>query len=528
MIQGRLEGRLATALLDACRRHADRVALEGDGARLTYRELEAQARALAAVLRDRGAHAGAPVIVQCSNHPCDFVGFLGAWLAGVAAAPIHRSTPSEVVASIAARGRCRLRIDLLDAAVPSGVSILAADGTDRPPPRPDGGEDDDDAADDDGAGDENGLADPGVLHDAALVIFTSGSTGLPKGVVLSHRAFHGKLLQNQRRFDASSRTVSLLVLNDTFSFGIWVALMTLLQGGRVVMHSRFVPSRFVNALAQDGITFAGVVPTMIRATFAAMTGADIESARTRVQAAGTLRQVVIGGEPLGRQLSAELRRFIAPAQLYDVYGLTETSTSDFVLDPRDYPARESSIGKPAPGIRFRIVDPDSGQACAPNVTGELQLRTPYIMSGYLGDPALSRAAFSDGWFRTADLAIADDDGFVTIVGRLKELIVRGGNKITPAEVERALLRCTGVAGALVAGMPDPILGQRIHALLVPRAGERIDLDRLRGELEGLLEKHKRPDAYHVGAALPTGRTGKIDRGELQRWLAAGTLQPASP
>jgi acyl-CoA synthetase (AMP-forming)/AMP-acid ligase II len=289
------------------------------------------------------------------------------------------------------------------------------------------------------------------------------------------------------------------------------------------MHGRFDAPGFVDALADERITFVGVVPTMMRAAFATLTEAQLERARARLVAADSLRTMVIGGEPLGVPLSTRLRAFIAPAQLVDVYGLTETSTSDFILPPADAAVHGGTIGRAAAGVRWRIVGDDGGD-CAPGVPGELQLRTPTIMSGYLGDDALTRAAFVDGWLRTGDLASCDDDGFVTIVGRLKELIVRGGNKVTPLEVERALAGCTGVAAALAAGLPDAVLGQRIHALLIPKPGCVLDASALRRELAPVLERFKQPDVCYVGTELPTGRTGKIDRAQLPAWLAAGRIE----
>jgi long-chain acyl-CoA synthetase len=490
---------LVDALVRACMAHAGRTALDGDDLRLTYRDLLGEASALAGRLRAGGVAERRVVMVKCSNHPSDFVAFLAVWMAGAAAAPVHRTSPADVVDAIATKAGCVCTVDLLAGSWPAS---FAGPSPEQPP-------------------DE---ARQRLLDHAALVIFTSGSTGQPKGVVLSDRAFHGKLLQNQRLFRPTAETVSLLILNNTFSFGIWVALMTLLQGARVVVRSRFAPASLVDTLVSQRITFAAVVPTMIRATFGSLAPDELEAARLRIAAAGALRQVVIGGEPLGEQLSARLRAFIAPAILYDVYGLTETSTSDFRLDPADYPARGSSIGRPAPGVRYRVVG-DQGRECPAGVAGELQLRTPYIMAGYLGDEELTARAFSDGWFRTGDLATFDADGFVTIVGRLKELIVRGANKLTPIEVERALLKCAGVADAMVVGMPDPILGQRIHALLVPHAANAIGIAQVRRELANVLEKYKCPDVFYVGTSLPTGRTGKIERGRLQGLIAAGALRP---
>ncbi len=485
---------LVKALREACESHGPRPALVSGDVALSYEDFWCQASELAAQLRDEGVE-NAPVMVRCSNHPSDFVAFLGVWMAGGVVASVHRTSPPEVVQALQAKAACVVMVDGL---------AEPADKVQR----------------------LTGKAVPQhVLQDAALVIFTSGSTGQPKGVVLSHQAFAGKLTQNQRLFQVNAETTTLLVLNNTFSFGIWVALMTLLQGGRVVTLGRFTPQDFLSLLQHEAISFLGVVPTMVRATFGTLTAAELAQARTALQQTGRLKQVVIGGESLGAALSAQLREFIAPAELFDVYGLTETSTSDFVLEPCDYAAHPDSIGKPFPGIAFRVID-GKGQPCPPGVTGELQLSTPYMMAGYLGDPELTRQCFSEeGWFRTGDLAQVDATGFVQVVGRLKELIVRGGNKITPMEVELALLKCDGVAQAMVAGMPDPIMGQRIHALLIGKPGALLRPEALRHSLLQHLDRFKLPDTYYLGDTLPTGRTGKIDRGQLQQWIATAVLQP---
>jgi long-chain acyl-CoA synthetase len=490
---------LAAALESACIRHGSRTALTGEGTELSYQDLWQRAGALARHLIETDSVENEPVMVRCSNHPTDFVAFLGVWMAGGLVVPVHRTSPPEVVRAIQAKARCPVGVDMLPGTgKEASIQALAPEVH------------------------ETRALRARVLEGGALVIFTSGSTGLPKGVVLSHAAFLGKLQQNQRHFEAGPDATSLLVLNNTFSFGIWVALMTLMQGGKVATLARFTPRAFVDTLCAEQVSFLGVVPTMLRAAFGAWTRSELNDAKRRISAVGRLRQVVIGGESLGRQLSAELRDFIAPAALFDVYGLTETSTSDFVLDPRDYAAHPNSIGKPFPDIHYRLID-SQGEPCRPDTVGELQLLTPYIMAGYLGDEELTAQAFSGHWFRTGDLATAGEDGFVTIVGRLKELIVRGGNKITPLEVELALLKCDGIANAMVAGVPDAILGQRIHALLVAKPGASLNAGAIRRALAVHLEKYKAPDAYYIGDALPTGRTGKLDRGQLQQLLSAGTL-----
>lgn len=489
---------ILAALRGSARAHAARPALRGDdGTHLSYSQLLEQVDALAAGLRAAGAERDEAVLVRVSNHPLDFAAFAAVWAAGAVAVPVHRTAPDGSIAAIQQKARARLALDALAARPASAAPHAPADGA---PARRD------------------------ILRGAALVIFTSGSTGLPKGAVLSHEAFAGKLAENQRLFGLAPHDTTLLVLNDTFSFGIWVALLALNHGATVVTRSRFDAAGFLATLADEGITRVGVVPTMIRATFAALDAGALEDASRRLRAASALRDMVIGGEPLGEELSARLRALIAPARLWDVYGLTETSTSDFVLRPEDYAAHPGSIGRPAAGVRHRIVD-ERGAECRPGAPGELQLATPFVMNGYLDDEAITRDAFAGEWFRTGDLAAHDGSGFVSIVGRLKDVVVRGGNKVTPPEIERALCACPGVAAALVAGLPDAVLGQRIHALLVPAQGQALDAAAIRASLADRLERFKQPDACWVAAELPTGRTGKIDRGRLRAMIEAGELAP---
>jgi long-chain acyl-CoA synthetase len=493
---------LAAQLRAAALAHGSRIAVRGEAAELSYSALLVDAERLARELLDLGVRADDPVLVQVSNQVSDFTAFLGVWLAQAVVVPVHRTSPPGATAAVQAKAGCRFRVDL-ECSERARIEQL------EPAPDP---------------ASDTALA---LLRDAALVIFTSGSTGSPKGVVLTHTAFAGKLQENQRllSFDADDKV--LLVLNNTFSFGIWLALLTLLAGGTLVVRSRFSVADFIQTLESEKISRLGVVPTMIRALFASLNIAAGIQTPIGLLPSPHLRDVLIGGEPLSTELSVSLRQFIAPAQLYDIYGLTETSTSDFVLLPKDYRHYPGSIGSAASRVEFRIVS-ERGQVLPPGSRGELELRTPFIMAGYLGDELLTQQAFRDGWFKTGDLAVADAAGFVSIVGRIKELIVRGGNKITPLEIERALMQCPGVAAALVVGLPDPVLGERIHALLIAAAGNPLDAVAIKSALLRNLEKFKHPDVYYLGQELPTGRTGKVERGQLANLLKAGTFAIWSP
>jgi long-chain acyl-CoA synthetase len=432
-----------------------------------------------------GLAANEPVHVRISNQPLDLAAYAGVWLGGGVVVPVHRSSPPGSVAHVVSKTRARFEWD-------RSLKILS----DAPPPaRP-------------------------ILDGAALIVFTSGSSGLPKGAVLSHRAFAGKLeaIQSLLGFVQPDRT--LLVLNITFSFGIWVALLTLLHGGCLLPREKFVAGAFLKDLEDSRATQVAVVPTMMRSLIL-----DVAESHLRC-AAPALRQVLIGGETLGKGLGETLRALFAPAPLIDIYGLTETSTCDFFLLAHEAERYAGCIGRPSPGVRFRILDND-GNAVPQGEIGELNISSPFLMNGYLDEPAL--APIRDGWLATGDLAREREPGVVEIGGRKKELIYRGGNKVSPLEIEFACSAHPKVAATLAVGRPDQRLGQRIHALVVPRNKEN-EADLTPAEvyafLSSRLERYKLPDVLYFARELPAGRTGKADRGRFAAMLEANELVPA--
>lgn len=487
---------LAALILERCVENGDATALVARDVRLTYGELDARAAALAQTLGASGIEPDEPVLVPVSNHPGDLVAFLGAWRAGGVVVPLHRASPGAVVQeylhATGARFIARMDGPIAAAGKWRASGDLHIAGHDAPPPR-------------------------AFLSGAALVIFTSGSTGRPKGVVLSHRALAGKLAANDSLLHFQRGKSTLLVLNITFSFGIWVSLLTLLTGGTLRMHEKFTPRAFCTAIAMEPVARTAVVPTMMRA-LAADPPVELDAAGR----SGTLAQILIGGESLGPALAEDIAARFPHAGLVDIYGLTETATSDFFLFPGDQARFPGSIGRPAPHVEFRIVDA-GGAVAAAGETGELQIRTPFIMNGYLDAPELTTAAFQDGWFRTGDMGHVREGGVVELAGRAKELISRGGNKISPLELENVFAAHPDVAAAMAAGAADPILGERIHMLVVPRTGRVLTHDSLRAHAASRLPKFRWPDAYHFADALPLGRTGKADRGALKAMIERGEL-----
>jgi long-chain acyl-CoA synthetase len=234
--------------------------------------------------------------------------------------------------------------------------------------------------------------------------------------------------------------------------------------------------------------------------------------------APSLRKILTGGELLPSALGESVRAALPQAGLYDLYGLTETGSCDFCLPPSAAGAGAGSVGRPTEGVAFRILGEDGGPV-PDGTAGELSIRTPFGMLGYLDDPALTAASFRDGYFRTGDLARIRRDGRVEIAGRLKDIIARGGNKIAPAEIDALLASHPGVAAALTAGVPDERLGEAIWAVVVPRPGAGLTAEDLRRWAAGRIERYKVPDGIVFRQSLPAGPTGKLLRSGVARLVA---------
>lgn len=473
--------RLDTLLLAACAARGEAAAIEDAHGALTYAALAAAAGRLAATLRAAGLERDEPVLTAVANAPEDFAAFIGVWMAGGVAVPVSRAAPAAATEAMRAATGARFMVT---------GEALATVGADAPPARP-------------------------ILRDAALIIFTSGSTGAPKGVVIGHAAFAAKLKEIDGELCFTPETRSLVVLQITFVFGIWVTLLTLLKGGTAFIAPRFEPAATMADITARRITDAAFVPTMLRRILAA----DPAAIATTLKGA-VLTRIHTGGEPFSPALGERLRALFPGAEIIDIYGLTETASSDFFLFTRPGEAFKGGIGRISKSETFRIADAD-GRDVPAGEAGELQIATPFIMNGYLDRPDLTEAAFADGYFRTGDLARVRPDGMVELVGRAKDLIMRSGAKISPLELDHLIAQHPAVAAALTVGVADPIVGERIHVLVVPRADGAVSEADLKQWAASRLERYKQPDVYHFGSELPTGRTGKVDREALRRSIGTG-------
>lgn len=484
---------LGVALEESCIKHANRLALSNTHGEFSYSDLLSAAKKLAEKLKILGVGLNEPVHVLVSNQPSDIAAIFAIWLAGGVIVPIHRSSPPEVHQKIQQKSHAHLLVDYLSFADAPQVTII---------------------------GSSREKFDQ-LLNDAAFVIFTSGSTGEPKGVVVSHQSFRGKLSEIDKLLEFNQLDRILLVLNINFVFGLWSALETLLHGGALYLHEKFDPEMFISTLGEKGITRVGVVPTMMRVIFSK---SDlVEQIQSKVNT-GTLQQILIGGESLGKSLAMMVRKEFSKSKLIDIYGSTETASCDFFSFPDNYSKYPGSIGGPSGGVKFRIVD-EFDKPVQRGMEGGLQIYSPYLMKGYLGDQELTKAAFSGEWFKTGDIAKEVAPSILELMGRSKDLISRGGNKVTPGEIEQAICAHPSVAAAMAVGMPDAVLGERIHVLIVLNSSKSISKEEINSHLSLRLEKYKLPDFFYVVDSLPTGKTGKADRTQLRDQILNGTLIP---
>jgi len=432
-----------------------------DGEWFGANDIAASADSIANDLSSAGLTPDEPVILFISNAPEDLAGFLGIWSAGGVAVPIHVDTPEQAAKALKARLQARFSVRRF--AVKT-ISQL------RPPDRK-------------------------VLQGAALIVFTSGSTGQPKGVVLGHAGLCWKLQALSRLIPMEERDTVVAALQMTFIFGIWVSLLSLMSGAHLLLAPKLSKTGFGEHEAD--ISIIAAVPTLLRAL----------CAQDQI-GLPALRAILTGGEPFGAALATDLASRAPRARIFDLFGLTESGSCDFCAMHQGASDMQGAIGRETEGVECRIHElPDLN---LPDGVGELQVRSPSLMLGYLDDPAQTRQAFSDGYFRTGDLVSRRENGLVELVGRSKDVISRGGNKIAPLEIENLYSGHDRVSAALAFGVPDERLGERLHLLIVATDGG-ISEDQLRIWSANRLERFKTPDVFHFVASLPVGRTGKADR-----------------
>jgi oxalate---CoA ligase len=341
----------------------------------------------------------------------------------------------------------------------------------------------------------------------AFILQTSSTTGEPKLIPYSHRNMLAAARRVQGWFGLTPSDRCLSVSPVHYSHGLKVTVfIPLITGGSIAFPLDASRLDIAECFGELQPTWYSAGPTLHRYMLDKM----LDREKADVRTSHTLRFVVSGGAPLPEHVCVGLQRVLAVPVL-EHYGNSEAAQISANLPPPG-PAKLGTCGIP-PKNTVKIVREDGSQA-APRQKGEVWVRGPTLTSGYLDDPELNRAAFVDGWFRTGDTGSLDDDGFLTLHGREKELINRGGEKIAPAEIDDALMRHPAVAEAAAYAVHHPRLGEDVAAAVVLRPGSTVTKDELRKFLSTQLAWFKVPRHLLFQDQLPRGPTGKVQRQRL--------------
>jgi len=346
----------------------------------------------------------------------------------------------------------------------------------------------------------------------AALLYTSGTSGLPKGVMLTH----GNLASNIRQFaevvEFTRRDVLMGVLPQFHSFGFTaLTLAPLMLRLRAVYSARFVPHRIVKLMREHRPTLFIGIPSMYNALLGVKSATPEDFA--------SFREMISGGEPLPRATACRFRERFA-REIREGYGLTETSPVTHVnVTGR---SRKGTVGRPLPRLEQRIADPETGAVLPPGPDGEIRLRGPNVFAGYWNRPEETRAAFdADGYFRTGDIGRVDRDGYLSITGRLKEMMIVGGENVFPREIEEVLNHHPSIHASGVVGSRDAVRGEVPIAFVEMEDGAGFDETALRQHCRDRLAGYKVPRDIRVVEVLPRSPTGKVLRRRLQDGIARG-------
>jgi fatty-acyl-CoA synthase len=521
----RVRGRsVAQALGARAAEDGERVFLICGERRLTYRQVDAQAAALAAALHELGIERGDRIALDLPNWPEFVVAMFAAAKLGAVIVPLnHRYTMPELQymlrhseAAVVISAESFAGVDYLQlfegflTSLPDLQYVVTVGDAEL-------WYDDRIYQFQDLLSSGEGRAVPEVEvdpeTDVFTILYTSGTMGKPKGVVLTH----ANLLT------AAANTVDAIGLGpDDVVFGVTTIfhvfglgpgiLGTATAGATLVLQDQFMPAEALQLIERHRVTVHYGVPTVFITELRELPGSkrDISS----------LRVGVVAGAPIGDELVRRIREELCP-NLQVAYSLTETASTAAITRPDDPQEKQVfTVGRPLPGTEVRVVDLD-GTVLPVESLGEIALKGPGVMKGYYRQPGETTQAFdADGFFLTGDLGMIDEEGYLHIVGRRKELIIRGGFNVYPREVEDRLHAHPAVLDVAVVGLPHEVLGEVVCACIVPVEGAIVTGEEVREWCRGTLADYKIPDLVRFLDSFPLTGSGKVRRVELARMISA--------
>jgi long-chain acyl-CoA synthetase len=514
----RMEYNLAALGEDSFERHGDYESLMFEGRWHRSGELFERGRRLAGGLRDLGISPGDRVAVMLPNCPEVGVGYAGLWRAGAAITPVVFLLPPPELRYVLEHSGARA---VVTAPELLGGVLAAAKGLDTlewvistgDAPGP-------------GAGSGNGDGGTTVLpmaslekaqpagivprdnHDLAALLYTGGTTGRAKGVMLSHENLWrcGKASQEASRIPGVNRHVVPLPLSHAFGLIVTIVGLHSVEPYASVLQRWFDPAAFLELVQRYRVQSGVVVPSMLQMLLAQpLEDYDLSS----------LRYLVCGAAPLPPEAAREIERRVPGLEVREGYGCTESGA---VISSTPAGRRKlGSVGPPLPGYEVRILD-EHDREVAVGERGEICCRAPGVMLGYWDAPETTADTLRGGWLHTGDIGRLDEDGYLWVVDRKKDLIIRGGFNVFPRDVEETLVAHPAVAMAGVVGRPDPLHGEEVVAFVSLRRGAKASGEELIGFARSRLSAYKYPREVHVLDDLPLTPVGKVDRKALRARL----------
>ena len=498
---------LARRAEDTLERLGDHRSLFFEGSWHTSAQLAARARRAAAGFVALGVRPGDRVVLCMANCPEVGITYAALWRAGAVATPVlfllsedelrHVFRDSGAVAVVTTP-------EFLPkvAASAGGVPVVVVGG--------DGGDSGGTVswAELEG-GDELSIVDR-TPDDLAALLYTGGTTGRSKGVALTHAGLDAAGEAASLAARSPGRTRSLLPLPLAHVYGLMVSVAGLhaQEPGESVLMRWFDPAGFVALVEQHRTQMSALVPSMISMLLAQPLEEHDLSCLERISS---------GGAPLAPEVALELERRLPGVEVREGYGCTESSALISAQPPDE--RRLGSVGKPVPGVEVRIVGPD-GEVLGPGDDGEICVRGPVVMSGYWQSPEATAETLRDGWLHTGDVGHLDDDGYLYVVDRIKDLIIRNGFNVYPRDVEDVLLAHPEITAAAVVGRPDPRTGEEVVAFVSVTPGSRLTPDLVVAHAQRHLSAAKYPREVRIVDAIPLTSVMKTDRKALRAQVRA--------
>ncbi|MER6538450.1 fatty acid--CoA ligase family protein [Streptomyces sp900105755] len=497
------------SLLDAA---PDRPAVHWRGRVVSAGELAGAVAGAARTLRGLGVGPGGVVgVLVAPNSPDMLVARYAAHLLGAAVTYLRSTNPGTTVPVLSPEAQLRILLDssadvlFTDTANAGRAQDLAQRMSRRPPVTGFGvgapGAVPVDPAD----RRDLGTLPPADPQTLAAIVFTSGSTGHPKGIRLSMRAWDS--LVSATAAAVTEPDPRILVVTPLSHTAGPMADAVLAVGGTVFLHEEFDPARALRAVAEHRITRTFMAtPHLYRAA---------DHARAEPADLSSLRQLIYSGSAAAPARIEEAAAVFGPV-LVQGYGTTEGGRIT-MLDPGEHqdPHLRSTVGRTFPETEVKVCDPHSGAGLAVGLTGEVWVRSPHVMDGYLGDPALTAQVLRDGWYRTGDIGRLDERGYLHLLDRVADMVKTAGVKVYPAVVEREIAALPDVAHVAVYGVRDADHVEHVHAAIVPRPGARIRPDTVRSHISAALSAAHAPEEIRFLEELPLNDSGKPDKRRLR-------------